>query len=81
SDRRAVIFEGGWSHTIRSFRGEQLNGMFRREHKDGTGDIVLSEDVSRDSDGDRRFEEVGFQRIRDAKSVEAMLLELAEPCR
>src|SRR6185295_11951618 len=40
TNRRAIIFEGGWSTHIRSFRPTELGQLERREHSDGSGDII-----------------------------------------
>ncbi len=78
TDRRAITIDGGSSYTIRSYTGEQLSDIFRREHKDGTGDVIISRNSWRDSDGDKQMQELGFLRINDAKHVESMLKEMAE---
>ena len=77
TDRRAITIVGGWSTTIRSYPPEKLNRIFRKEHKDGTGDIVISRHAWRDPEDDWQMEELGFLRIADAESVEAQLKELA----
>lgn len=79
TDRRAVTIDGGMSYTIRSYTGDKLTDIFRREHKDGTGDVIISRNSWRDSEGDRQLQELGFLRIKDAKSVESMLKEMAAP--
>jgi len=38
TDRRAILFEGGWSTTVRSFPPDQLRDVFREERRDGSGD-------------------------------------------
>ena len=78
TDRRAIISEGGRSKATRSYPPARLTEMFRREHKDGTGDIVFERRISKDSEGCPHVDELGFLHIRDAKSVEARLKELAE---
>jgi hypothetical protein len=77
TDRRAICFQGGWSTTIRSYSPEQLSQVYRKERKDGTGDVIIGVRGWRDSDGDRRTVEEGFLRVRDPKTVEAMLKGLA----
>ncbi|QDV41073.1 hypothetical protein Enr13x_09110 [Stieleria neptunia] len=79
TDRRAITIDGGMSYTIRSYTPEKLNDTFRREHKDGTGDVIIFRNSWRDSDGDKQMQELGFLRIDDAKSIELMLKQLAEP--
>jgi hypothetical protein len=77
TDRRAITIDGLWTRTIRSYPPERLNDLYRRDHRDGTGDVIISRREWRDSDGDRRSEELGFLRISDAKDVERRLRTLA----
>ena len=78
TDRRAITFDGGWSTTIRSYPPEKLQEIYRKEKRDGSGDVIIARRAWRDSDGDRRSEELGFLRIRDPKEIEQMLRTLAE---
>jgi len=78
TDQRAIIFQGGWTTTIRSYPPESLGDLFRREKRDGTGDVIIHRRAWRDSDGDRRSEELGFLRVRKPKEVEEMLHRLAK---
>jgi hypothetical protein len=77
TDRRAITFEGGRSITIRSYRPDRLQDVYRREYRDGTGDILIDRRAWRDSDGDKQFEEFGFLRVAQPKEVEALLKQLA----
>ncbi len=78
TNRRAITIDGGMSYTIRSYPPHKLTDVFRREHKDGTGDVIITRNAWKDSDGDKQMQELGFLRIPNAKSVESMLRELAE---
>ena len=78
TDRRAITFDGGRSLTIRSYEPERLQNVFRKERKDGSGDVIIAHKEWRDSDGDKQREELGFIRIKDAKKVELILKNLAE---
>lgn len=78
TDRRAIIVEGMWSTTIRSYPPEKLHNVFRRERANNLGDVIIAHNAWRDSDGDRRMEELGFRNIRNPQGVEAMLNQLAE---
>ncbi len=78
TDRRAITFLGGRTTTVRSYLPDHLEDIYRREKKDGTGDVIISRRAWRDSDGNRRSEESGFLRVRDPKAVEAMLRKLAQ---
>lgn len=78
TDRRAILFEGGRSLTVRSFPPDKLRNVFRKERKDGSGDVIFYCRTRRDSDGDRHAQDVGFLRIRNAKAVEDLIQELAK---
>ncbi len=56
---------------------EKLQDVFRRERRDGTGDVIIAR-LGREYDGNRQAEELGFLRIRDPKEIEQMLKKLAE---
>jgi len=78
TDRRAIMFNGGWSTTIRSYPPEKLQDIYRKEKRDGSGDVIIARRAWRDSDGDRQSEELGFLRLANPKEVEDMLKRLAE---
>jgi len=52
--------------------------VYRRERKNGYGDVVIGRSTWEDSDDKRRSREFGFFGVRNAKEVEEMLRELAE---
>ena len=74
---RAITFDGGRSITVRSYGPEDLRDVYRTERRNGTGDVIISRRVWRDSDNDQRSEELGFMRIREAKRIEGLLKDLA----
>lgn len=78
TNQRAIIFDGGWSTTIRSYPPEELTDIFRKEKADGSGDVIIARRAWRDSDGGRQTQELGFFRVADAKDVEDRIKELAE---
>jgi hypothetical protein len=73
TDRRAIIFDWGWNRTVRSVQPSSFKGLYRREKRDGWGDIILSETVARDSDGDRTRMEVSFVDVENVRDVEKLL--------
>jgi hypothetical protein len=79
TDRRAIIWAAGWfgGVEVRSYTGEGLGKMVRRDYPDGTGDLVFEEVVSvgRDSDGYMRTRrtERGFIAIREVREVEELV--------
>jgi hypothetical protein len=77
TDRRAITFDGGWTTTIRSYAPDQLKGLYRKERKDGTGDVVLGQVLSNVSrGGQQQMMDVGFLRVRDVRKTEQMLRDL-----
>lgn len=79
TDRRAITLESGWTTTIRSYTPDMLHNIYREEKSNGTGSVILQEEVSTDSDNTTtQTKSLGFLNIRDPKTVEKMLKELAE---
>ncbi|MDX2200053.1 MAG: hypothetical protein SF069_13915 [Phycisphaerae bacterium] len=80
TDRRAILIAAGWSGsvTVRSFGPDRLTDLRRRQHADGSGDLVFAEDVHRDSEGARHSADVGFLAIREVKAVEGMVRALVQ---
>jgi hypothetical protein len=78
TDQRALVFfDGGWTITVRSYTPNQLKGMYCREKKDGTGDVVLGGRISLwSSNSGRQMVKIGFLRVRDVRKTEQMLREL-----
>ena len=77
TDRRAMTFDGGWTTTIRSYAPDQLKNMYRKERKDGTGDVVLDRVFSNVRVGGQpQMTDVGFLRVRDVRKTEQMLRDL-----
>lgn len=77
TDQRAITFDCGWNMTVRSYPPEKLQNIFRREGRNGLGDIVISFHEWTDMDGDRHRDDLGFKDVQDAKRVEALLRNLA----
>jgi hypothetical protein len=77
TDRRAIIFDAGWTTTIRSYPPDRLQNIYRREKSNGTGDLVLGQSVGSGSEGERQMQ-LGFLNIREPKKVEQMLKKLTE---
>jgi hypothetical protein len=73
TDRRAIIFEGEWNVTVRSVEPPSLKNIYRREKRDGRGDIILQETSTRDSDGDWTKKEVGFKDVENVREVERLV--------
>ncbi|MEM8932517.1 MAG: hypothetical protein AAGE94_15145 [Acidobacteriota bacterium] len=73
TDRRAIVFEGGGSTTIRSFRPDALRAMYRKEKRGGIGDVIFEEAAA---DDDRQRPPLGFLHIRDPLAVERRLVQL-----
>jgi hypothetical protein len=78
TDRRALMFDAGWfdGHTIRSFQPDQLLDFRRIQRGDGSGDLILDRQWSKDSDGRNQSTDYGFLAIQDPKMVEGLIREL-----
>jgi hypothetical protein len=77
TNRRAIIMDGGWSTTIRSYTPDKLQNIYRKERKDGSGDVIVDRCSFRDSDGDQHSRALGFLRIKHPKEIESRLKALA----
>jgi len=77
TDRRAITFDGGWTTTIRSYPPDRLQNIHRKEKRDGTGDVVLGQQIWSGSEGGQQSMDLGFLNIRDPKTVETMVKKLA----
>lgn len=73
TNRRALILEGSREIKVRSFDPRQLQDLYRREHSDGTGDIVITTRRWTDREGDSLSEEIGLMNIRNPRAVEQLL--------
>ncbi|MDX2255445.1 MAG: hypothetical protein NW214_08015 [Pseudanabaenaceae cyanobacterium bins.39] len=75
TDQRAFILTVGWSKTVTSFVKSELRVISRREHRDGSGDIIVYVHQSQDYDGDTVAEKIGFQQVHNVRMFEDMLLQ------
>jgi hypothetical protein len=80
TDRRAITFEGGRTMTVHSYPLADLSEIYRVEHKDGTGDVILAKVKKQGMDGDAYVETRSFMRIANPFEVERRLKELAAAC-
>jgi hypothetical protein len=78
TDERVITIQGGKTTTIKSYLPEKLDGIYRNERNDGTGDVIIEIRRWKDSDGDQRQEEIGFIGIRNPREVENILKQLAQ---
>lgn len=78
TQKRVILIEGGFSRSFKSFTPEQLKFVYRKEHRNGTGDIILAQRRWKDSEGDQQKEDVGMLRIRDPKTIETKIKNLAD---
>ena len=79
TNRRAIIFQRGFSITTRSFTPEQVQSLTKRVRADGSGDIIFTGvvPVSAVNAGNAAaFTQMGFFGIPDVKAVESLLLKL-----
>jgi hypothetical protein len=79
TDRRAMVLAAGWrgTVTVRSFAPERLKDLRRKEYRDGSGDLVFTQDLPRSGNSSPHAREVGFLSVPDVRSVEEMVRALA----
>lgn len=74
TNQRAIIVEVGISSTkTYTYTQEQLGHIYRKEKRDGSGDVLFAKRTWKDSDGDKQTEEVGFIKIAKPREAEEML--------
>ncbi|MBE9216491.1 hypothetical protein IQ247_28170 [Plectonema cf. radiosum LEGE 06105] len=78
TNRRAISIQGGVFTIIRSYLPSELKDIYRKEQANGSGDVVISVRLLRNSDGYQRSEEIGFMGVRNAQETEKMLKQLAQ---
>lgn len=79
TEKRAVIFSGGWKTDIRSFSPDQLQDITRKQHADGSGDVVFKREISNfNHQNNMPVKEIGFLAIEQVKKVEDMIRAMAK---
>lgn len=73
TNQRAIILIAGWTNTIYAFIPAQVKVVLRREHPDGSGDLIVFTHQSKDYDGDIQTQEIGFKQLRNPKAFEKKL--------
>ena len=74
TEKRVITIEGGFKNTtIKSYYPDDLHDIHRVQKSNGTGNIILHKNISRDSDGDSRTTEKGLMNITDVKHVESLV--------
>ncbi len=77
TDKRAITFDSGWTMIIRSYTPDRLLNVYRKEKRDGSGDVIIEQDLWAGSEGGQQAQYLGFLNIRDPRTVENMLKKLA----
>jgi hypothetical protein len=76
TNRRIIMIEGGTSRTVKSFVQKDVQQIERREHSNGTGDVIFARERVRGSKGRINTREIGFFGIAQAQEVERLLRRL-----
>ena len=79
TNRRAIIFQRGFSVTTRSFTPAQMQSLIKRVRADGSGDIIFAGvfPMAAGNAGNLPLMQNGFYSIANVKEVEGLLLKLA----
>lgn len=70
TSRRAIVIEYGWNSIVRSFLPQEIGLIFRKDLRDGTGDVILGRREWRDTEGETKGEDLGFLGVREPQEVE-----------
>jgi hypothetical protein len=79
TNRRIIIIEGGSSRSVKSYVKRDVQQIERREHSNGTGDLIFAREYVRGSKGRVNTREIGFFGIPRAREVEHLLRGLIDP--
>ncbi len=77
TNKRAILFEGGWQTKVKTFDQDQLKVRERKQKGDGSGDIILDRVVSYGKNG-ARSTEVGFLGVEQVRIVDGYLRDVCE---
>ncbi len=78
TNRRAIIFKKEFSGmSIRSFQPDQLRGLERKQHADGSGDLIFTQEIPGHGDNGPHIGKVGFLGVANVKQVEDLVEQLA----
>jgi hypothetical protein len=78
TNKRAITIQEGWSCSTQSYYSDNLQDIYSKEQKDGTGDVIITCQALRDSWIARYSEPLGFLHIKNPKEIEKKLKKLAE---
>lgn len=73
TERRAIIVAGGFKTTVQSLYRADLETFQRKDHENGTGDIVFPRRCNAASDRTAAGTLVGFFGIPDVQEAEALI--------
>ena len=74
TDRRTIVCQQNlFSLNVQSFGPAELARMYRRELRDGMGDLIFLDSAWTNGRGSQQLRTVGFQAIRDVHDVETLV--------
>jgi hypothetical protein len=75
TSKRVILWEAGWfgSITVRSYLPPELTKIFRREHSDGTGDLIFEEYYTYGRRGRSHLNHRGFLAIERVREIEELI--------
>ncbi len=78
TNRRAILFKKEFTGmSIRSFKPDQLRSLERKQHADGSGDLIFTQEVTGHGDNGPHIGKVGFLGVANVKQVEDLVEQLA----
>jgi hypothetical protein len=78
TNRRAMILQQTWrgEWELRSFRGDEMNILQRRERSDKSGDVFFREEADLLSQGNKTPKKIGFVACPEVQAAEKYLRQL-----
>ena len=78
TDKRAIIIEGGMTHSVKSYGRRDLQQIERRDLADGSSDVIFARERYSNYDHDHhhshsRVSEIGFFGVNDGREAERIL--------
>jgi hypothetical protein len=74
TNKRVISICGG---QIKSYQPDELKGIYRKEYRDGSGDVIFAMEWHKDSDGKQTKKEIGFFNIQNPKEAEDKIKKLS----
>lgn len=73
TDQRAITISGVKTITVKSIPLHEIKNIERKQHADGSGDLILQSRTYSDEEGDQVTEKFGFFAINHVKKIQDII--------